>query len=72
MNPAVLKFIEEAVKKAKKLGLTSSICGQAPSTYPEMAKKLVSWGISSVSVNPDVIGVTRNNIAVAEAELCQK
>lgn len=72
MNPAVLKFIEEAIKKAKKLGLTASICGQAPSTYPEMAKKLVAWGITSISVNPDVLGVTRNNIAVAEAELCQK
>lgn len=69
MNPAVLKFIEEAIKKARKLGLTSSICGQAPSVYPEMAKMLVKWGITAVSVNPDVIGSVRKNIAEAEAEL---
>ncbi len=72
MDEAVLKFLEEAIKKARKLGLTSSICGQAPSVYPELTKKLVHWGITSVSVSPDVIGKTRRLLSEAEAELVRR
>ncbi|PKH47464.1 phosphoenolpyruvate synthase, partial [Dehalococcoides mccartyi] len=43
--------------------------GQAPSVYPELTEKLVSWGITSVSVSPDMIGTTREIIAKAEAKL---
>lgn len=49
--------------------LTTSICGKAPSTYPEYVELLVLWGIDSVSVNPDVIETTRRNIAAAEQRL---
>jgi len=68
-NEAVLIALERAIKVSKSMGVTSSICGQAPSDYPELTKKLVSWGITSVSVNPDVIGSTRATIAKAEAKL---
>jgi pyruvate,water dikinase len=68
-NEAVLIALEIAIKVSKSMGVTSSICGQAPSDYPELTKKLVSWGITSVSVNPDVIGATRATIAKAEAKL---
>ena len=68
-NPAVLWMIETAIRKAHKLGLTSSMCGQAPSTYPELTKKLIEWGITSVSISPDVIDKTRQIIAEAESEL---
>ncbi len=54
---------------SKKLGITSSICGQAPSDYPDITRKLVTWGITSVSVNPDVIGSTREVVARTEAKL---
>ena len=47
-------------------GITASICGQAPSVYPEFAEQLVRWGIDSISVNPDAIERTRRNIATAE------
>lgn len=66
MEPAVLKVIEEAIKKAKALKITSGICGQAPSVYPELTEKLVRWGITSISVDPDAIARTRRLIAVAE------
>jgi pyruvate,water dikinase len=51
------------------MGVTSSICGQAPSVYPELTEKLVRWGITSISVSPDMIGTTRRIIARAEAKL---
>ena len=51
------------------LALRSSICGQAPSVYPEYAEELVRYGIDSISVNPDVIEQTRYNIAAAEQRL---
>ena len=51
------------------MGITCSICGQAPSNYPDYAEKLVRWGITSVSVNPDVIDRTRRNIASAEQRM---
>jgi pyruvate,water dikinase len=63
---AVLAAIRAIIRRARRLGLTSSICGQAPSTHPEYVEQLVRWGIDSVSVNPDVIDRTRRNLAAAE------
>jgi len=68
-NEAVLIALERAIKVSKSMGVTSSICGQAPSVYPELTEKLVEWGITSVSVSPDMIGTTREIIAKAEAKL---
>ncbi|GAF88182.1 unnamed protein product [marine sediment metagenome] len=68
-NEAVLIALERAIKVAKSMGVTSSICGQAPSVYPELAEKLVGWGITSVSVSPDMIDKTRDIIAQAEKRL---
>jgi pyruvate,water dikinase len=71
-NEAVMVALERVIKVAKKMGVTSSICGQAPSVYPELTEKLVAWGITSVSISPDMIGTTREIIAKAEAKLRQK
>jgi pyruvate,water dikinase len=68
-SPAVLVALERAIKVSKRMGVTSSICGQAPSVYPELTEKLVEWGITSVSVSPDMIGVSREIIARAEEKL---
>jgi pyruvate,water dikinase len=65
-DEAVMLSLERAVKVAKSMGVTSSICGQAPSVYPELTEKLVGWGITSVSVSPDMVDVTREIIARAE------
>lgn len=69
MNTAVLRLIEEAIFKSKKLGLSSSICGQAPSVYPELTERLVGWGIGAISVNPDAINRTRTLIVEAEKQI---
>lgn len=63
---AVLDAIRAIIVECKRLGITSSICGQAPSVHPDYVGQLVRWGIDSVSVNADVIDVTRHNLAVAE------
>jgi len=63
---AVLETIRAIIAGCHRLGLRSSICGQAPSVYPEYAEQLVRMGIDSISINPDVIEQARRNIAVAE------
>ncbi len=68
-NPAVLKALETIIRGCVKHKVTVSICGQAPSVYPELTKKLVSWGITSVSVAPDMIQETRHIIQGAEADI---
>jgi len=68
-DEAVMLSLERAIKVSKSMGVTSSICGQAPSVYPELTEKLVEWGITSVSVSPDMIGTTREIIAKAEERL---
>jgi pyruvate,water dikinase len=68
-NEAVQIAIEKVVKTAIKKGITCSICGQAPSDYPEITEKLVQWGITSVSVNPDMIDKARRTIAAIEEKL---
>ncbi len=68
-DKAVLWAIRRVIKATAAAGVTSSICGQAPSNRPKLVKKLVRWGITSISVNPDVINKTRKLIAQAEKDL---
>ncbi|TET17679.1 MAG: phosphoenolpyruvate synthase [Dehalococcoidia bacterium] len=68
-DEAVLIALERAVKVSRSMGVTSSICGQAPSVYPELTEKLVGWGITSISVSPDMIDKTREIIAKVEKKL---
>ena len=71
-DPAVLWALEKTIQTCQKAGITSSICGQAPSEYPGLVEKLVEWGITSISVNPDAIERTRELIYNSEAKLLAK
>ncbi len=66
MDPAVLWSLKRLITKSKKRGISCSICGQAPSNYPELVEKLVKWGATSISVSPDAIDATREIVAAAE------
>lgn len=72
LDPSVLWALERVVKTCAKRGVTSSICGQAPSDYPDLVEKLVSWGITSVSVNADAVDRVRETIYSAEHKLVVK
>lgn len=68
-DEAVLVAFKKLIQTAAKKKVTCSICGQAPSFYPELTEKLVRWGITSVSVNPDAIERTREIIADVEQKI---
>jgi pyruvate,water dikinase len=68
-DEAVLDAIHRIIAACRQLGVTCSICGQAPSVYPEYAERLVEWGIDSISVNPDAVDAARAHIASAEQRL---
>ncbi len=67
-HKAVLKLLEMVIKKCREAGVESSICGQAGSD-PEVVKKLVEYGITSVSANPDAVQTVRETIARTEKRL---
>lgn len=72
LDPTLLWAFEHVIKACAARGVTSSMCGQAPSDYPELVDKLVSWGITSVSVNPDALNHVRETVYEAEKKLVNK
>jgi pyruvate,water dikinase len=67
-NPAVMRLVEEVIKRARACGRKIGICGQAPSDYPEFARFLVACGIDSISLNPDTVLRTTRDIAAMEKQ----
>jgi pyruvate,water dikinase len=68
-NLAVKRAIKSLIETAHQYGKTVSICGQAPSVYPEFTRFLVESGIDSVSVNPDAVVQTRKLVAQVEQRI---
>ncbi len=68
-DPSVLWALEKTIKTCQKRNVTCSICGQAPSDYPDLVEKLVTWGITSVSLNADAVDQVRETIFHAEQRL---
>ncbi|HUD43981.1 MAG TPA: phosphoenolpyruvate synthase [Patescibacteria group bacterium] len=67
-NEAVEWALKHVVETCHKHHVRASICGQAPSLYPALLEKLVKWGITSVSVSPDVIDSVREHISQIEKQ----
>ena len=68
-HPAVLAAIAQLIRQARQAGIPCSICGQAPVHHPELVKRLIHWGITSISVEPDAVEATYWAIARAERSL---
>ncbi len=68
-DEAVKAMIRMAVEACRRNGIHASLCGQAPSDYPEMAAFLVEIGIDAISLNPDVVLETTRQVLEVERRL---
>ncbi len=68
-HPAVMRAIHQLIEMALSSGIPCSICGQAPTLYPELIEQLVKWGITSISVEPEAVQRTYTAIARAEQRI---
>ena len=66
---AVKLMIEMLIQKAHKNNTKVSICGQAPSDYPEIVDFLVENGIDSISLNPDSVVDMKKRVAELESKM---
>ena len=62
-DPAVEALIHQAIKACLAQGKYIGICGQGPSDHPDFAQWLAKEGISSISLNPDSVIVTWQQLA---------
>jgi len=68
-NLAVKRALSHVIRVCRKHGVTTSVCGQAPSNYPDMVEFLVREGVTSISVNPDKVIETRELVASIERKI---
>ncbi len=62
-DPAVKMLLERAIESCNKAGKYIGICGQGPSDHPDLAEWLTEKGITSLSLNPDTVVETWQQIA---------
>ena len=62
-DPAVKKMLECAIQACRAKDKYVGICGQGPSDHPDFALWLAKQGISSISLNPDSVIATWQQLA---------
>jgi pyruvate, water dikinase len=62
-DPAVKALISMAIEACKRQGKYIGICGQGPSDHPDLAQWLAGQGIASISLNPDSVIATWQQLA---------
>ncbi|MEM9539840.1 MAG: putative PEP-binding protein [Cyanobacteria bacterium P01_E01_bin.42] len=68
-HPAVAIALEMLVRGARQAGISCSLCSQAIVRSPELVDRLIEWGITAISVEPETIESTYKAIAQAERRL---
>ena len=66
-DPAVKQLLAMAISAANRKGKYIGICGQGPSDHPDLAEWLMDQGISSISLNPDTVVDTWQQLASHKA-----
>jgi pyruvate,water dikinase len=62
-DPAILYLIDKAIQACLAKGKYIGICGQGPSDHPDFARWLSDKGITSISLNPDTVVKTWEDLA---------
>jgi pyruvate,water dikinase len=62
-DPAVKFMLKRAIETCLRLDKYVGICGQGPSDHPDFAQWLTDEGIKSISLNPDTIIETWQQLA---------
>jgi len=62
-DPAILYLIDKAIQACLAKGKYIGICGQGPSDHPDFARWLTAKGITSISLNPDTVIKTWEDLA---------
>ncbi|MDF1482465.1 phosphoenolpyruvate synthase [Extensimonas sp. H3M7-6] len=62
-DPAVQALIHQAIQACRAQGKYIGICGQGPSDHPDFAQWLMQQGIASISLNPDSVIATWQQLA---------
>jgi pyruvate, water dikinase len=62
-DPAVKSLLSRAIAACRAQGKYVGICGQGPSDHPDFAQWLADEGISSISLNPDSVIATWQQLA---------
>lgn len=70
-HPAVLRMMKEVIEVCNRYDVESSVCGESGSN-PDMVKRLVKYGIRSISCNADAVDKVRKAVAEAEREMLEE
>ncbi len=62
-DPAVTAMLQRAIQACIAKGKYCGICGQGPSDHPDFAEWLMKEGIESMSLNPDTVVATWEQLA---------
>ncbi|MFZ0015090.1 MAG: putative PEP-binding protein, partial [Acidimicrobiia bacterium] len=66
-DDGVVEMLRLAIEGAHRRSRHIGICGQGPSDFPDLAERLVGFGIDSMSLNPDTVASTRRMVADVES-----
>jgi pyruvate,water dikinase len=68
-DEGVVEMLRQAIVGAHANRRHVGICGQGPSDFPDLAERLVEFGIDSMSLNPDTVVHTRQIVADVESRV---